>query len=50
MKTKEQIQRKRAEIKRKAKELGKLKTLKNVYDMNVLLEQYEILGWVINEE
>lgn len=50
MKTIEQIKRKRSEIKQKAKELGKLKTLKNVFDMNVLLEQYEILGWVIENE
>lgn len=50
MKTVEQIKRKRAEIRKKALNLGKLKTLKNVFDMNVLMEQFDILGWVIEDE
>lgn len=50
MKTLEQIKRKRAEIKEKALNLGKVKTLRNVIDMRILIEQYDILGWVIEDE
>lgn len=50
MKTVEQIKRKRAEIRKKALNFGKAKTLYNVFEMQVLMQQYEILGWVIEDE
>lgn len=50
MKTLEEIKQKRAEIKEKALNLGKVKTLRNVIDMRILIEQYDILGWVIEDE
>lgn len=50
MKTLEQIEQKRAEIKEEALNLGKVKTLRNVIYMRILIEQYDILGWVIEDE
>lgn len=50
MKTLAEIEQKRAEIREKALNRGKIKTLGNVYEMNVLIEQYDILGWVIEDE